>query len=118
MPNFSHLTFDLEPSLPDPAIPFRDWSLESQCRLGAGYYNALHNQNAVSLIRTFGHDAAYAAHQASARHHQQSLFLPGLEKLGLDGEPSDAVRCAKYHCFSNALGGVVTRYAIESPKKA
>lgn len=31
--------------------------------------------------------------------------MPGLKKLGLDHLP-DAVACAQYHYFSNALGGV------------
>ena len=49
------------------------------------------------------------------QHHEK--FLPGLEKLGLRGDP-DAVACAKYHYFSNQLGGVSVEYLEESPTKA
>ena len=49
------------------------------------------------------------------QHHQR--FLPGLQKLGLDAEP-DAVAAAKYHYFSNQLGGVEVEYWQESERKA
>jgi hypothetical protein len=52
------------------------------------------------------------------RFHQEKYFISGLKKLGLDAEDSDAVRCAKYHCISNAIGGLRTRYAVESKDKA
>ena len=44
-------------------------------------------------------------------------FLPGLTKLGLDREPH-AVAAAKYHYFSNQLGGVKVEYLEETPEKA
>lgn len=44
-------------------------------------------------------------------------FLPGLTKLGLDREPH-AVAAAKYHYFSNQLGGVKVEYWAESATKA
>ena len=40
-----------------------------------------------------------------------------MKKLALDGLP-DAVACAQYHYFSNALGGVKTEYFAESNTKA
>lgn len=49
------------------------------------------------------------------QHHEK--FLPGLEKLGLTDEPA-AVACAKYHYFSNQLGGVSVEYLEETSKKA
>jgi len=51
------------------------------------------------------------------RHQHEEKFLPGLEKLGLRGLP-DAVACAQYHYFSNALGGVKVEYMFESERKA
>jgi len=50
------------------------------------------------------------------RQHLQR-FLPGLEKLGLAGQPH-AVAAAKYHYFSNQLGGVKVEYFEESQRKA
>ena len=52
------------------------------------------------------------------RSHQEHLFLPGLEKLGLDAEPDDALRCAKFHAFSNVLGGLPVRYGTDSRGRA
>lgn len=51
------------------------------------------------------------------RHQHLQRFLPGLEKLGLTDEP-DAIACAKYHYFSNQLGGVKVEYLAESDTKA
>ncbi len=51
------------------------------------------------------------------RRQQGERFLPGLEKLGLAGEP-DAVACAKYHFLSNHVGGVSVAYIAESDTKA
>jgi hypothetical protein len=51
------------------------------------------------------------------RRQHLERFLPGLEKLGLTDAP-DAVACAKYHYFSNQLGGVKVEYLEESPRKA
>jgi len=50
------------------------------------------------------------------RQHLQK-FLPGLQKLGLDGLPH-AVAAAKYHYFSNQLGGVRVEYYEEHDRKA
>jgi hypothetical protein len=51
------------------------------------------------------------------RQQHLEKFLPGLEKLGLAEEP-DAVAAAKYHYFSNQLGGVKVEYLEEGPHKA
>jgi len=51
------------------------------------------------------------------RQQHLDRFLPGLTKLGLDGEPH-AVACAKYHYLSNQLGGVKVEYLEEHARKA
>jgi hypothetical protein len=83
-----------------------------------GFYNTMFVAITFSMIRSFGHDAAYGAHERLLHHHQTHFFLDGVRKLGLDRESSDAVRCAKYHCMSNALGGLRTRYGVEADNKA
>jgi hypothetical protein len=47
---------------------------------------------------------------------QHSRFLEALVKLGIDGEPP-AVTAAKYHYFSNSIGGISMQYIEETPKK-
>ena len=86
--------------------------------VSAAFYNSVYTSITFSMIRRFGHDATYRVHEKLLRHHQTYFFIDGLRKLGLDREVSDAVRCAKYHCFSNALGGLRTTYGIESDQKA
>lgn len=51
--------------------------------------------------------------------HQSGHFIEGLKKLGIDpdNEPP-AVVAAKYHYFSNGLGGIDLQMVVESPKKA
>ncbi|MBV1905917.1 MAG: hypothetical protein KUG75_07560 [Pseudomonadales bacterium] len=51
------------------------------------------------------------------RKQHLERFLPGLKKLGLDAEPH-AQAAAKYHYFSNQLGGVKVEYFAESSTKA
>ena len=51
------------------------------------------------------------------RRQHEEKFLPGLEKLGLDGLP-DAVACARYHVLSNGIGGVAVEYVEESATRA
>ena len=51
------------------------------------------------------------------RNQHLEAFRPGLEKLGLTGEPN-AVACAKYHVLSNALGGVRVEWIPESDRKS
>jgi len=62
--------------------------------------------------------AALAAEFVFRLFRRQHLerFLPGLVKLGLDQE-SHAIAAAKYHYFSNQLGGVKVEYFAENERK-
>jgi hypothetical protein len=53
----------------------------------------------------------------SIRRHQAKHFVEGIRKLGLESEPTDVLRCAKYHYFSNTMGGLPMDYVEESPTK-
>ena len=83
----------------------------------AKLYNALMTGLVLTLVTRAGEEAARRFVFAHFRRQHLEKFLPGLKKLGLDGMP-DAVACAQYHYFSNALGGVKTEYAAESDRKA
>lgn len=80
-------------------------------------YNALMTGLVLTLVTRKGEDAAAQFVLGHFRRQHLEKFLPGLKKLGLDGLP-DAVACAQYHYFSNALGGVKTEYMPESDRKA
>src|SRR5215813_9965272 len=83
----------------------------------AKIYNALMTGLVLTLVTRKGEDAAAQFVFGHFRRQHLEKFLPGLKKLGLDGLP-DAVACAQYHYFSNALGGVKTEYIYESDRKA
>jgi len=83
----------------------------------ARLYNALMTGLVLTLVSQKSADAARAFMFAHFRRQHLEKFLPGLKKLGLDGLP-DAVACAQYHYFSNALGGVKTEYVKENDRKA
>ena len=83
----------------------------------AKLYHAWITGLVLSLVARKGADIAedFVFRLFRQQHHEK--FLPGLEKLGLVDE-ADAVACAKYHYFSNQLGGVSVEYLEESPNKA
>jgi hypothetical protein len=83
----------------------------------ARLYNALMTGLVLMLLRAKGPEDARRFVFAHFRRQHLEKFLPGLAKLGLDGLP-DAVKCAQYHYFSNALGGVKTEYVAQSERKA
>jgi hypothetical protein len=83
----------------------------------AALYNALMTGTVLSLVTRRGESVAAQFVRDHFRRQHLQKFLPGLEKLGLRGEP-DAVACALYHYHSNALGGVRTEYWRESDVKA
>jgi hypothetical protein len=80
-------------------------------------YNALMTGLVLTLVTREGPDTAARFVFGHFRRQHLEKFLPGLKKLGLDALP-DAVACAQYHYFSNALGGVKTEYVFESDRKA
>jgi len=79
--------------------------------------NALMTGLVLTLVTRRGEDDAARFVFGHFRRQHLEKFLPGLTKLGLGGLP-DAVACAQYHYFSNAMGGVKTEYVRESDEKA
>lgn len=71
----------------------------------------------LSCLRSHGQEAMGELEFRSLRRHQYKHFHDGMAKLGLEEEPTDALRCAKYHYFSNSLGGRRMEYVEESPTK-
>jgi hypothetical protein len=86
-------------------------------RAMADLYNGLMTGVVLTLVTRRGVDTAREFVFRHFRRQHLEKFLPGLRKLGLDKLPQ-AVACAQYHYFSNALGGVKTEYLAESDRKA
>ncbi len=80
-------------------------------------YNALMTSLVLGLVTRRGEDTAREYVFRHFRRQHLEKFLPGLQKLGLAGQPP-APACALYHYHSNALGGVKTGYLRESDRKA
>ena len=80
------------------------------CDLGGSLGFSVDNALTLAVIAQDGHAAAEDIQFNVLRSHQKHLFLDGLKKLGLDKETSDPVRCAKFHVYSNHLGGLRVRY--------
>ena len=66
--------------------------------------------------REKGEIALNAVWRALMSAEQRERFIAALEKLGIAGEPP-AVTAAKYHYFSNSIGGLTMQYIEETPKK-
>lgn len=49
--------------------------------------------------------------------HQRVHFLEGLRRLGIKDDEPPAVKAAKYHYLTNAIGGLKMEYIEETPKK-
>ncbi len=83
----------------------------------AGLYHAWITGLVLALVTRKGAHIAEEFVFRLFRQQHVEKFLPGLSKLGLDKEPH-AVAAAKYHYFSNQLGGVKVEYLEENPRKA
>lgn len=92
-------------------------SFEEKARFANAHYMELHNCILGSALANFGPDGVARLHWSEIRRHQRSFFVPGLKKLGLENEASDAIAAAKFHVLSNVLGGIDVQYVEESPEK-
>lgn len=99
-------------------LPDAEWPLERRCAV-IGRFWALH-WTAIQLVilREKGEADLVDFKYSILRRHQRSHFLPGLAKLGIDRSLPPAVVAARYHYFSNAIGGLPMQYIEESPRKA
>jgi hypothetical protein len=88
-----------------------------RCGAAYGLWTSLWTGITLACLRTHGQEAIVELELSSLRRHQRKHFLPGLAKLGLGDAPTDAIRCGRYHYFSNTLGGLPMEYVEESPRK-
>jgi hypothetical protein len=97
-----------------------NWTLNPETRLratsdiGFSIFSALLS----ATLRHSDHEQVGDLLVSIFRSHHGDYFVDGLRKLGLDSEESDAIKSAKYHYFSNVIGGIDMGYAQESNRKA
>ncbi|MDR8394714.1 hypothetical protein NE850_00030 [Paraburkholderia sp. USG1] len=92
-------------------------TIEERCTLAYKFWTGICSTVVFACLREHGQDRIVELERRSINHHQAKHFLEGMRKLGLDNEPNDVIRCAKYHYFSNSLGGLPMDYVEESPER-
>lgn len=95
----------------------RPTDLAERCDVANDLWLSFCSGLTLSCLRSHGQDAIGELEFRSLRRHQLVHFRRGLAKLELDGAESDAIRCARYHYFSNSLGGRRMEYVEESDSK-
>ncbi len=95
------------------------WSLQRKCDFISNlYWLWVGGMTVVTLFR-HGEDTVVDWRFKMLNRHQSGHFIEGLKKLGIDPDTEPpAVVAAKYHYFSNGLGGIDLEMVVESPKKA
>ena len=95
------------------------WSLERQCDfISRLYWLWVGGMTVVTLFK-HGEETVVQWRFTMLNTHQSGHFIDGLKKLGIDPDKEPAaVVAAKYHYFSNGLGGIDLEMVVESPKKA
>jgi hypothetical protein len=71
----------------------------------------------ATLYREKGEQALNDVWRSLMSAEQTIRFREALVKLGIENDPP-AVAAAKYHYFSNSIGGLTMQYIEESPKRA
>jgi hypothetical protein len=99
----------------DPGANWAKWS--SQARLASQLWFSIDSVNRFILLRDWGAERTAEVEFGFMRKHQQTHFLDGVHKLGLQDEP-DHILAAKYHVLSNLLGGLDMAYSEDEQGRA
>lgn len=100
------------PSAVDVAAPMLP--IVEQCTIAYELWTALFSALVFACLREHGQDLIVELEWRSVRRHQHKHFADGMRKVGVEDEPNDVLRCARYHYFSNTLGGLPMHYVEES----
>jgi hypothetical protein len=91
--------------------------LRSNCNLAQKLWGRTFSGLGAMTNRLHGETAIKKLWTMLLGQHQKGFYKDGLRKLGIsDGEPP-AVVAAKYHYFTNMIGGPAIQYIEETPKK-
>lgn len=90
--------------------------LRRDCVVASKLWNRIFSALLLSTMRSHGGGMLDRLWAALLRSHQDKYFVASLHKLGIASDPP-AVAAAKYHYFSNALGGLGLEYIEEGPRK-
>jgi len=90
--------------------------LRTDCAIAGKLWNRTFSGLLLATLRSHGADVLDHLWSALLRSHQEKYYVAGLQKLGIAND-TPARAAAKYHYFSNALGGLKMHYVEETPKK-
>lgn len=91
--------------------------LKARCVLSTKLWGRTFAGLTAMTYRERGSDDLHSLWFKVLTGHQVGHYGAGLEKLGIHNDPP-AVAAAKYHYYTNLIGGLDMEYVEESPKKA
>ncbi|UVO30467.1 hypothetical protein [Bradyrhizobium arachidis] len=91
--------------------------LRTDCELAAKFWGRTFSALGAVTYREKGVAALGDLWVLLLRQHQSEFYEQGLRKLGIDDGEPPAIKAAKYHYFTNMIGGLTMDYIEESPKK-
>jgi hypothetical protein len=91
--------------------------LRSDCLVAAKVWGRTFSALTAITLRERGEEAVHRLWFQLLTRHQVGHYREGLRKLGIGDDEPPAVAAAKYHYFTNVLGGLDLDYVEESPKK-
>ncbi len=100
-------------SAAEPALS----ELRADCLLATKLWGRTFSALTALTLREKGEDAVHRLWFQLLTRHQLGHYREGLRKLGIGDNEPPAVAAAKYHYFTNVLGGLDLEYVEESPKK-
>lgn len=92
-------------------------TLRRQCGLSARFWGLTFGALGAVVSREKGEEGIKALWSRMLHQHQQGFYVQGLKKLGIREDEPPAVIAAKYHWYTNLIGGLSMEYVEESPKK-
>ena len=91
--------------------------LQRDCELAAKLWGRTFSGLGAMTFREKGEAAIGQLWVLLLSQHQDGFYKQGLKKLGIGEDEPPAVAAAKYHYFTNQIGGLEMEYVEESAKK-
>lgn len=92
-------------------------AIRADCLLASKLWGRTFSALTAITFREKGEEAVHQLWFRLLTRHQAGHYRDGLRKLGIRDEEPPAVAAAKYHYFTNVLGGLDLEYVEESPRK-
>lgn len=90
--------------------------LRQRTQLATAFQSKVFSALTAIVFREKGEQAVNDVWYRALSGHQGDRYLEGLHKLGIENDPP-AVAAAKYHYFTNIIGGLDMEYVEESKRK-